>query len=355
MEAGPEKNQEYQKEDKEIICSNMNKVNVLLSGGVGSRLWPLSRKSRPKQYLPMFEGKTLFQKTISRNQSFCDSLLVVGNKDNFELSRKDLANFPGLDFSEIIEACPRNTAAAIAFAAFTVNPDDVLFVTPSDHLIVGDERYSQSVREAMNLAEEGHIVTFGLKPSHPETGFGYIEHQGHEVLSFREKPDADTAALFLKQGNFLWNSGMFCFQAGVYLSELEKLAPKVFTASKKAFDNMKDGFLDESLSMDIPSISVDYAVMEKTDKIKVVASGFDWSDMGSFASIFEYLQGQGYPVDKAGNLFIGDKDMHVEFVGVSDSILVHTEDAILVVHKDAVQGVKQVFERLEKDNPDLVE
>ena len=189
----------------------MNIVNVILSGGVGSRLWPLSRKSRPKQYLPIFDGKTLFQKTALRNSAFCDSVLVVGNIDNYQLSRKDLQDAGIQSYQEIIEACPRNTAAAIAFAAFACNPEDVLFVTPSDHLIKSEESYKKSVERAIALAKDGFIVTFGLKPSKPETGFGYIEADGEEVKSFREKPDLATAEEFIQKGNFYWNSGMFCF------------------------------------------------------------------------------------------------------------------------------------------------
>src|SRR5688572_12020823 len=153
----------------------MKIINVILSGGVGSRLWPLSRKSRPKQYLPIFEGQTLFQKTAMRNMEFCERVTIVGNCDNFELSREDLEKAGIHDYIEIIEACPRNTAAAIAFAAFQANPEDILFVTPSDHLIQAQELYASAVSRATQLADEGYIVTFGLKPTKPETGYGYIE------------------------------------------------------------------------------------------------------------------------------------------------------------------------------------
>jgi len=332
----------------------MKIVNVILSGGVGSRLWPLSRKSQPKQYLPIFEGETLFQNTIRRNTAFCDQVLVVGNRDNFELSRKDLVSAGISDYVEVIEACPRNTAAAIAFAAFAAQPEDVLFVTPSDHLINSDETYSTAVNRGVSLAKQGFIVTFGLKPRRPETGFGYIEADGEEVNSFREKPNLETAESFLKSGNFYWNSGMFCFQAGVYLEELEAFEPEVYEASKIAFDNATEGKLDFDLSMKIPSISVDYAVMEKTKKIKVVPSEFAWSDMGSFESIYDHFKKQGHKVDARGNMVIGTT-LHTEFLGLKNIILVQTADAILVLKKDNAQDVKKVFERLEKENPELVE
>ena len=267
----------------------MSTINVILSGGVGSRLWPLSRKSRPKQYLPIFDGETLFQKTALRNKAFCEKVMVVGNCDNYELSRKDLENSLITDFTEIIEACPRNTAAAIAFAAFAVDHDDILFVTPSDHLIDSTVEYQTAVNSAIQLAQEGFIVTFGLKPSKPETGFGYIEAVGEEVKSFREKPNLETAEEFLKKGNFFWNSGMFCFKAGIYLDELLKYEPEVFHTSKGAFVNSNLGKLDFELSMAIPSISVDYAVMEKTEKIKDDTKLYSFSISKSFVS---YILGE---------------------------------------------------------------
>ena len=328
-------------------------VNIILSGGVGSRLWPLSRKARPKQYLPIFGGETLFQKTAIRNAPFCDAILVVGNCDNYELSRKDF-KLAGIEsYQEIIEACPRNTAAAIAFAAFQANPEDVLFVTPSDHLIDAEESYSSSVNRAIQLAKEGYIVTFGLKPTKPETGFGYIEAAGEEVLSFREKPDLETAENFIQRGNFYWNSGMFCFQAGVYLAELQQFEPELYQNSKLAFDSLENGKLNLELSLQIPSISVDYAVMERTQKIKVVPSEFTWSDMGSFESIYEYLEKEGHPKDEDGNMVIGT-DIHTEFAGMKNTLLIQTADAILVLQKEKAQDVKKVYERLEREKPELV-
>lgn len=331
----------------------MSIINVILSGGVGSRLWPLSRKARPKQYLPIFEGQTLFQKTVNRNIEFCDKILVVGNSGNFELSRKDIKESGVKNFTEIIEACPRNTAAAIAFAAFGADKDDILFVTPSDHLIESNEKYETAIKRAIQLAQEGQIVTFGLKPTKPETGFGYIESDGENVLGFHEKPSLETAQEFLSQGNFFWNSGMFCFKSRVFLEELKVLEPNVYEASKIAYESASEGKLDYDLSMNIPSISVDYAVMEKTKKIKVVPSEFDWSDMGSFESIYEYFEEKGYRKDECGNMVIGT-DVHTEFTGLSNTLLIQTKDAILVLQKDHAQDVKKVYERLEKEKPELV-
>lgn len=331
----------------------MSTINVILSGGVGSRLWPLSRKARPKQYLPIFEGQTLFQKTVLRNRQFCDNLVVVGNCDNYQLSRKDLNDSGVKNYTEIIEACPRNTAAAIAFAAFAAKPESILFITPSDHLIGEDESYALAVNRAIQLADAGFIVTFGLRPSKPETGYGYIEAEGEDVKSFREKPDLKTAESFMEKGSFFWNSGMFCFRAGIYLQELQRFEPEVFRAAKEAFENSRAGNLDFDRSMKIPSISVDYAVMERTKRIKMVNSLFQWSDMGSFESIYDYLEKEGHPKDELGNMVIGT-GLHTEFTGLTNTILIQTPDAILVLKKENAQDVKKIYERLEKEKPELV-
>jgi mannose-1-phosphate guanylyltransferase len=330
----------------------LKKYNVILSGGVGSRLWPLSRKNQPKQYIPLFDGKTLFQLTADRNKQICDGFMVVGNKDNYLLSRKDLENAGIQNYGEIIEACPRNTAAAIAFAAFAASPEDLLFVTPSDHLIVADHLYYNAVKRAFELAQAGSIVTFGLKPTRPETGFGYIESEGEEVLSFREKPDPASAAEFLRKGNFFWNSGMFCFKAEVFLEELQKSEPDVFQKAKAVFEQRQGNFLDLALSLEVPDISVDYAVMERTDKIKVIPSHFQWSDLGSFESIYDYLLSQGHPVDQAGNMVIGTK-IHTEFLGLEECILIQTADAILVLQKNHAQSVKGIYEKLQREKASL--
>ncbi len=278
--------------------------------------------------------------------------MVVGGADNYLLSRQILQKTGQIDYLELVEAAPRNTAAAIAFAALSLQPEDVMLVTPSDHLIGNQEKYRDAVENAVSLAKNGYLVTFGLVPTKPETGFGYIEHKGNDVVSFREKPGLEMAREFLEEGNFLWNSGMFCFSAGTYLSELEKFEPSVLSSSKDALKVTEKGFLPLELSMRIPSISVDYAVMERSKKIKVVPSAFEWSDMGSFEALYEY-----FPADsqekKNSNMVLGTSK-HVEFVGTDNIILVETNDAILVLNKTHAQDVKKVYERLEKENPGLL-
>jgi mannose-1-phosphate guanylyltransferase len=328
-------------------------THVILTGGVGSRLWPLSRKSQPKQYLDIFDGKSLFEMTVDRNRNIADQVMVVGNIDNCHLS-KNVLEKSNTQYVDIIESTPRNTAAAIAFAAFASQPDDILIVTPSDHIIGKMECYEEAIKEAVEKATNGYIVTFGIVPTKPETGYGYIERKGDNVVSFREKPNQVSARDFIAKGNFLWNSGMFCFKAGVLLDELKMYAPEVYEKSKLAWENNTNGNLDLKLSMDIPSISIDYAVMERSKKIKVVSSQFDWSDLGSFESVYDYLVSTGHPVDKNGNMVIGT-DNYTAFIGLKNTIFVYTDTANLILQKDNSQDVKNVYNQLERENSDLLD
>ncbi|KGE14333.1 mannose-1-phosphate guanylyltransferase [Sphingobacterium deserti] len=330
-----------------------NNIHVILSGGVGSRLWPLSRKSNPKQYLNLFKEGSLFGMTVLRNRELCNKVMVVGNCDNYQLS-KEVLDSQGVEYIDIVEATPRNTAAAIAFAAFAAAPDDILVVTPSDHVIVGEDDYASAIQTGIAKAKEGYIITFGIKPTRPETGYGYIEYEGDKVLSFREKPNHDTAEDFIERGNFLWNSGMFCFRADTFLSELQQFEPKVYATALAAWQHQKEGRLDEGFSKKIPSISVDYAVMERSKKIRVVATQFQWSDLGSFESLYDYLRSTGYPVDENGNMIIGS-DMYTAFVGLKNTIVVYTDDALLFVQKEKSQDVKKVYNTLEKHQSKLID
>lgn len=331
----------------------MSKItHVILTGGVGSRLWPLSRKSRPKQYLPIFGGKSLFEMTADRNKAFSDNVIVVGSRDNCHLSREILTSCD-IKYLDVVEAVPRNTAAAIAFAAFASDPDDILIITPSDHIIEDWDKYKEAIDEAVAKAQNDYIVTFGVHPTKPETGYGYIEHKDDVVVSFREKPNQVTAQDFIDRGNFLWNSGMFCFKASVLLDELKKYQPKVYEASLTAWNANKEGWLDYDLSMEIPSISIDYAVMERSEKIRVVPALFRWSDLGSFDSVYDYLKSMGHAVDEFGNMVIGT-DHYTAFLGLENTIFVYTPNANLILHKEHSQEVKNIYSQLEKAGSPLL-
>ena len=334
------------------MSANKSITHVILTGGVGSRLWPLSRKSQPKQYLEIFEGKSLFEMTVDRNSHLANKVMVVGNVDNHHLSGK-VMDKSKTSYINIVEATPRNTAAAIAFAAFASDPDDILIVTPSDHIIDMMQNYNNAIDEAVSKAQDGFIVTFGIIPTKPETGYGYIESKGDKVISFREKPNETTAKEFIARGNFLWNSGMFCFKAGVLLEELKQYQLDVYEKSKAVWESSKDGFLDLKLSMEIPSISIDYAVMERSKKIKVVPASFSWSDLGSFESVYDYLVSKGHSVDNNGNMVIGT-EKHTTFLGLRNTIFVYTDSANLILQKESSQDVKDIYSALEKINSDLL-
>ncbi|MEL1252624.1 mannose-1-phosphate guanylyltransferase [Flavobacterium sp. DGU38] len=332
--------------------TNNSVTHVILTGGVGSRLWPLSRKSQPKQYLEIFEGKSLFEMTVDRNSHLANKVMVVGNVDNHHLSGNVMGKSQTV-YINIVEATPRNTAAAIAFAAFASNPDDILIITPSDHIIDKIEDYDNAIDQAIQKAQEGFIVTFGIIPTKPETGYGYIESKGDRVISFREKPNETTAKEFIAKGNFLWNSGMFCFKASVLLEELKQFQPEVYEKSKIVWESSENGFLDLETSLEIPSISIDYAVMERSKKIKVVPASFVWSDLGSFESVYDYLVSKGHPIDKNGNMVIGC-DKHTTFLGLKNTIFVYTATANLILQKENSQDVKDIYSALEKQNSELL-
>jgi mannose-1-phosphate guanylyltransferase len=302
--------------------------------------------------LELFQGKSLFEMTLDRNSHLVDQVMVVGNIDNCHLSKKVLDKSQTA-YIDIVEATPRNTAAAIAFAAFAAQSEDILIVTPSDHIIDEMNAYNSAIAEAIAKAKDDYIVTFGIVPTKPETGFGYIEHKEDSVLAFREKPNKATAIDFISRGNFLWNSGMFCFKAGVLLAELKAFEPEVYAKSKLAWEANQNGRLDLDLSMAIPSISVDYAVMERSKKIKVVASQFAWSDLGSFESVYDYLAAQGHPVDAQGNMVIGT-DVFSTFIGMRNTIFVSTPDANLILQKEQSQNVKYIYNELERQGSDLL-
>lgn len=332
--------------------ANNSIIHVILTGGVGSRLWPLSRRSQPKQYLEMFDGKSLFEMTVDRNSHLADKVMVVGNVDNHNLSGR-VMDKSKTTYTNIVEATPRNTAAAIAFAAFASNPEDILIVTPSDHIIEKMEDYNIAINEAILKAKEGFIVTFGIIPTKPETGYGYIESKGDKVVSFREKPNETTAKNFIARGNFLWNSGMFCFKAGVLLDELKQFEPDVYEKSKSVWEASKEGFLNLELSLEIPSISIDYAVMERSKKIKVVPAAFSWSDLGSFESVYDYLVSKGHSIDNNGNMVIGT-EKYTAFLGVKNTIFIYTDTANLILQKENSQDVKDLYGELERQNSELL-
>ncbi len=322
-------------------------VNVILSGGFGTRLWPLSRPEHPKQFLKLFGGKSLFQHTVLRNEHLVDACMILTNENHYKMASEQIQELQKDFDGKVLEPLPRNTAPAITLAALSVNEDDILFVTPSDHMTSNTEAYNQCVRRAIALAKEDYLVTFSIKPEYPETGYGYIEFEEEDVLSFREKPDAKTAKAFVESGNFYWNSGMFCFKAGVFLEEIKKHSPEIYQKSMEAFQN---GITPMTMEA-IPEESVDYAVFEKSKKIKTVPSNFQWNDLGTFDALVKYFSRQeeedcssiqkieGFNV-KNSHAISQKKVLGIDF---EDLILVETHDTILLLPKGASQKVKSLY------------
>lgn len=346
-------------------------VNIILCGGNGTRLWPISRTLMPKQFVRLFENKSLFQLTLERNAKFSHKQLIVSNTEQYFLAldqsietlqgRSDL---PHPMF--LLEPVARNTAPAIALACFSLKADDVVLVTPSDHLIKNQEAYIKAVTRAKELAEEGNLVTFGITPTSPEIGFGYIEADGENVKAFHEKPDLVHAKAYIEAENYFWNSGMFCFKAGLFLEELRMHTPHIFTACEQAWQNT-NGFKDSTLTislvdmMAIPEDSIDYAVIEKSTKVKVVESDIDWSDVGSFDALYtEYKKdSQGNTlcdsyinIDSKNNLILSGY-REICTVDIEDMIIVDTADALLISRKGSSQKVKQVVAELKQRKTDL--
>jgi mannose-1-phosphate guanylyltransferase/mannose-6-phosphate isomerase len=345
---------------------------VILSGGAGSRLWPLSRRLYPKQLLPLAGGQTMIQDTASRfkGERFSPPVVICNQEHRF-LIAEQLRECGTKDARIILEPVGRNTAPAAAIAALLVaktDPDAVLILVPSDHVIRNTAAFVHAVDAALPAARSGALVTFGIKPSAPETGYGYIARG--EALSgssgvfgverFVEKPDRATAETYLASGRHFWNSGMFLFSAKVLLSEMKRLEPQMLAACEAAVAKGRgdmDFFrLDETAFESCPAQSIDYAVMEKTRHAAVVPVDMGWSDVGSWQSLWDITaknaagnatQGD-VMVESVRNSYLRSDGPLVAAVGVEDLVVVATTDAVLVAHRDATQDVKRVVDELEK-------
>ncbi|RME77542.1 MAG: mannose-1-phosphate guanylyltransferase/mannose-6-phosphate isomerase [Planctomycetota bacterium] len=337
--------------------------NLVLAGGRGTRLWPLSRKAYPKQFAQLLGDKSLFQETLERNQKLADAFLVITGKDQAFLAQNQGSSF-GCQY--LLEPVGRNTAPAIALGCLAIQEDPILFVTPSDHYISELQAYAKAVDRAKSLAQEGYLVTFGIQPTRPETGYGYIQVKGEEVLAFHEKPSLEKAQEFLSEGNFFWNSGMFCFKKSVFLKELKKHSPEILDACQEAFQKVKkeNGLFQIPLEYmeKIPSNSIDYALMEKTQNIRMVSCDMGWTDLGSFEALMDIQE-----KDQNQNAFQGkvySKDCHSSFIssqrvicaiGLSDFIAVDTKDALLLSKRGRSQEVKELLDQLDSEDSHLKE
>ncbi len=385
-------------------------ITLILCGGMGTRLWPLSRPELPKQFAPILPGQTLFERTVERNRMLTSQLMIAANSQQTTLACEQLQRLGIDEYFSIIEPIARNTAPAIALAAMLADPHDIFIVLPSDHIITRVKAYCETLTCAIDIAGAGRIVTFGITPTRPETGYGYIEadtavsspQNSYAVRSFREKPNEATAAEYLRAGNYYWNSGMFCFKAGVLLEELSLHAPEVHDACARAVqaDSAGTAFApppaaspnsqpgrqfwqpQTELMEAIPSVSIDYAVMEHSNRITVLPCSFGWSDLGSLDSLYEYYRSPESGNENAltrtsgDNLFVSAPQasapqppntphtatpIHIDaqrnmvitqqhpkkqiaLIDIDDLIVVETEDALLISRQGSGQKVKQVVE-----------
>jgi mannose-1-phosphate guanylyltransferase/mannose-6-phosphate isomerase len=342
-------------------------IPVILSGGSGTRLWPLSRGHYPKQFLPLVAENSMLQETMLRLHGVprLDPPITVCNEDHRFMVAEQLREIGIKPAAIILEPVGKNTAPAVAMAALSASSvDDVLLVLPADHVIADIPAFHAAVEQARTLAEQGFLVTFGIVPGHPETGYGYIKRgnaqfgPAYAVAAFVEKPDLETAERYLASGDYLWNSGMFAFKAGVFLQELEKFNPDMLAACKAAVAGAKPDLdfvrIDKSLFMACPADSIDYAVMEKTDKVVVIPLDAGWNDVGSWSALWDVidkddngnaLSGDVLTVDTK-NSFLHSGHRLIAAIGISDLVIVETADAVMVAPKDRVQEVKQIVDKL---------
>lgn len=354
----------------------MKLIPTILCGGAGSRLWPVSRELHPKPFIRLSDGQNLLQKAFLRGAALAGvpEILTVTNRELFFKTRDTFQdiNARALATSYILEPFGRNTAAAIASAARYVEQvhgrDACLLILAADHLITDQSAFATAVAHAMEMAATGSLVTFGITPHAPETGYGYLETQGHRVLQFVEKPPVEQAQAYVDSGRFLWNSGMFCFQAGAILAAMQKTCPDILLAVDACIaasrqvqgDGVAGWELDGKTFAQVPDNSIDYAVMEKTPDIAVVPCDIGWSDIGSWDAMAALT-----PADAQGNVVEGEAVLRdvadcyirgdgrlIGAVGVSHLIIVDTPDALLVADRSHAQDVKYVYASLKEQGHD---
>lgn len=346
---------------------------VIMAGGVGTRFWPLSRRQKPKQFLPIISDKTMIEETVHRLLPLISfiNIYTIANQSQTDTIRTLLPKIP--EENLLIEPQGKNTAPSLILATaaiFLQNPDAVVVALPADHLIKDGARFLKKLEAAAHAtADSGHIVTFGIPPSYPATGYGYIQFSQKDpaiilgetffsVEKFKEKPGLEQANEFLESGNYFWNSGMFLWQAKTLPRKLEQFAPDLFPFWEKMIKSLKENkdTLLNSVYEDIPSISIDYGLMERAQPVWMCRGDFGWSDVGAWSALSDIwvkddlgnaLRGESLILDSAECL-VHNPDKITALVGVENLIIVGTEDALLVCRKDCDQKVKQIVENMKK-------
>lgn len=348
----------------------MRLIPVILCGGVGSRLWPVSRESHPKPFIRLADGQSLLQKTFLRASQLpgVEEIVIATNRDLFFKTEDEFREVSQMQqsISFILEPFGRNTAAAIATSALQIaqshGEDALMLVLPADHLIADQDAFLDAVNQAATLANQGKLVTFGIQPECPETGYGYIEANGYDVINFVEKPSLEKAQDYVASGRFLWNSGMFCFTAGYVIKALQTHCPDILSATKTCIEqsriasgrNFKQLELDPTTFGLVPDNSIDYAVIEKSSDVAVVACRIGWSDIGSWTALGDLsapnaegnrIEGEVLLCD-VSNCYIRSHDRLVGAVGIDNLLIIDTPDALLVADRSRAQDVKRIYSQL---------
>jgi len=342
-------------------------TTVILSGGSGTRMWPISRTMMPKQFVKFFDEHSLFQKTILRNLPLSDNIMVISNEIQKFIVLDHLYEIDNPKSTFIWESVGKNSAAAMIMAALNAEENEILCLVPSDHLIDNQDEYEDALKSAISFAEDDNIVAIGITPTYAATGFGYICHKDENIESFVEKPNVEVAKGFLDQGNYLWNGGIYCFKASHFLAECQKHTPVLLEQVKIAFDasisNETEVYISEKSVKEVENISIDNALMEKlTSNFKVVPLKSPWNDMGSFDAL-DALCHKGkvalsndenvIAINSKNNCILSSKRV-IATVGIEDLIIVDTPDALLITKKGASQGVKEVVAVLKERESELV-
>lgn len=341
-------------------------IHLILCGGSGTRLWPLSRECKPKQFISLLDAKSLLQKTALGNESLCDGCVIVCNNEHYHMASKQLLECSIKPIRYILESIPRNTAAAVCLGLQEINPETTVLITPADHHTEYSEAYIKAVNQAQEYAKQGYISIFGITPLRPETGFGYIETRDESwVLSFHEKPNLNTALDYLNRGHFYWNSGMVCAKAGVLLKALKEHASEILKTSQEAYKKAEITTVANSpiyriphdSMIKIPSLSLDYALLEKMSPLRCVLGTFEWSDIGSFDSLFNHIPKDSdgnaidtkrfLSIDSKNNLIMGSHRM-ISTIDVEDLVVVDTPDALLISRVGSTQKVREVVHQLKE-------
>lgn len=344
------------------------KINaVILAGGSGNRLWPKSRSKLPKQFLSFFNDQTMFQSTIHRFNRFeLNSISTICNFDHRFFVAEQL-NELNISSQIILEPCSRNTAPAITASIQGIDDDDIVIIVPADHLIEDHDSFLNAINDGIEVAKKGMLVTFGIVPSNPNTGYGYIEKgdqdgPGFQIKSFKEKPSFDDAKSFVDSNNFLWNSGIFLFQKSAFINEMKNFQSDILMNCKTAYSKARIEtdfiWLDENSFKKCDSISLDYAIMEKTSNGAVVPMNVSWNDVGSWSSIWESSKKDSNENVLKGDIinyktsrsYLSSENQLLAVIGCEDIIVIATKDSILVCNKADSQNVKEITEHLKKSN-----